>query len=181
VTLEDGERTLRVHDVFICYAFEDASSANTVCASLEEAGIRCWIAPRNALPGIPYGRQLVEAIASCPVVLLIFSSNANVSRAVLNELELATNRDKIIVPIRLEDITPSTDLEFYIRSIHWHDATTSLANAMPALTELVGALVQKGPVTGVSPRPHHSAAQRRHNLGSELTSFVGRSREIRDH
>jgi hypothetical protein len=110
------------HDVFICYSSEDKVIADAACVKLEGAGIRCWIAPRDPIPGQPYSEQIVDAIAGCSILLLIFSEHANHSRAVLGEIELASNREKIILPFRTENVNPSSGLEFYIRSVHWLDA-----------------------------------------------------------
>src|SRR5271157_1799047 len=128
------------HDVFICHASQDKLVANAACAKLEVAGIRCWIAPRDPLPGKPYGEQIVQAISHSRIVLLVFSEHANSSRAVLGELELASNREKIILPFRIEDVVPSDGLEFYIRSVHWLDAMTPPIESR--LNDLV-ALVQR--------------------------------------
>jgi hypothetical protein len=123
------------HDVFICHSSQDKLVANAACAKLEEANIRCWIAPRDPLPGRPYAEQIVQAIAQCRIVLLVFSSHVNNARAVLGELELASGREKIILPFRIEDVMPSDNLDFYIRSVHWLDA---MAPPMEAhLSELV--------------------------------------------
>jgi hypothetical protein len=110
------------HDVFVCYSSEDKTIANAACAKLESAGIRCWIAPRDPIAGIPYGRQLVDAITAARVVLLIFSGNANRSEHVLRELEVASDGGKIIVPFRIENVVPSGDLKYYITRVHWLDA-----------------------------------------------------------
>ena len=110
------------HDVFICHSAQDRIIANAACAHLEAQGIRCWIAPRDPIPGIPYGRQLVDAIAHSRIVVLIFSAHANASEAVLSELELAYKRGKNIVPFRIELVLPEGDLEYYIQRVHWLDA-----------------------------------------------------------
>ena len=120
--------------VFICHSSIDAGIARAICDSLEASGIGCWIAPRDPISGAPYGRQIVNAIAASPVVVLVFSANANASRAVLNELELATNRGKPILPVRIEDVQPSSNLEFYLRATHWFDAISRpLEEALPHL------------------------------------------------
>jgi hypothetical protein len=52
------------HDVFISYSSHDKPIADAVCAGLEAAKIRCWIAPRDMLPGVPYGgggAEILEA------------------------------------------------------------------------------------------------------------------------
>jgi hypothetical protein len=40
------------YDVFISYSHPDKASADAACATLEQAGIRCRIAPRDIVPGI---------------------------------------------------------------------------------------------------------------------------------
>ncbi len=128
------------HDVFVCYSSEDKTIANAACAKLESAGIRCWIAPRDPIAGIPYGRQLVDAITAARIVLLIFSGNANRSEHVLRELEVASDSGKIIVPFRIENVVPSGDLRYYITRVHWLDAMSPPMEAR--LNELV-ALMQR--------------------------------------
>jgi len=39
------------HDIFISYSSKDKPIADGICASLETAGIRCWIAPRDIAAG----------------------------------------------------------------------------------------------------------------------------------
>src|SRR5882724_11997376 len=42
------------HDVFISHASKDAASAQAVCGALETTHVRCWMAPRDILPGEEY-------------------------------------------------------------------------------------------------------------------------------
>jgi hypothetical protein len=42
-------------DVFISYSSKDKPTADAVCATLEANGIRCWIAPRDVVPGSDWG------------------------------------------------------------------------------------------------------------------------------
>lgn len=52
--------------------------------------------------------------------ILMLSNESNNSTMVLNEVNSATNHDKIIIPLRLSsDITPSKALEFYIGKNNW--------------------------------------------------------------
>ena len=50
------------HDVFISYSSQDKPSADAICATLESKQVRCWIAPRDVLPGVDYAEALIEAI-----------------------------------------------------------------------------------------------------------------------
>jgi hypothetical protein len=136
--------------------------ATAACAHLEGRGIRCWIAPRDPIPGIPYGRQLVDAIAQTRVVILIFSSHANASEAVLSELELAHKRGKNIIPFRIELVLPEGDLEYYIQRVHWLDAMTPpMEKRLDELVTLVQRILESAPAPAPAASPAEVAASER--------------------
>ncbi|MBP1929463.1 tetratricopeptide (TPR) repeat protein [Methanolinea mesophila] len=112
------------HDVFISYSSNDKAVADATCASLESRGIRCWIAPRDVLPGSNYPRSIVEAIDGSRVMVLVYSSHSNSSPHVVRELTHAVSRGVIIIPFRIENIPPSKDMEYLIGIPHWLDAMT---------------------------------------------------------
>ena len=39
------------HDVFVSYSTNDKPVADAIVSRLEQAGIRCWVAPRDIIPG----------------------------------------------------------------------------------------------------------------------------------
>jgi hypothetical protein len=112
------------HDVFISYAAEDKPTADAACATLEAKRIRCWIAPRDVLPGMDYAQALVEAIDQSRVMVLVFSARSNHSPHVRREVERAVSRGIPILPFRIEDVSPSPSLEYFIATAHWLDALT---------------------------------------------------------
>jgi hypothetical protein len=112
------------HDVFISYSTKDKSIADPLCAALESAAIRCWIAPRDVQPGLPFAGQITRAIHGSKAIALIFSADSNNSEQVLRELELAANARLPIIEFRIEDLTPNDDLQYYLSTPHWFDATT---------------------------------------------------------
>jgi hypothetical protein len=112
------------HDVFISYSSYDKQIADAICSRLENNKIRCWIAPRDILSGIEYGEAIVEAIAGCSIVVLVFSENANNSIFVRKEIERALSKGKIILPFRIENILPTKAMEFALGNTHWLDAMT---------------------------------------------------------
>ncbi len=147
------------HDVFISYSHTDKTVADAVCAKLEEAKIRCWIAPRDILPGKRWGSSIIDAINKSRVVILILTAKSNTSDQVLNEIERAVGKGIPILPIRTEDVTPAEDLELFIMNRHWLDAITPpfeqhldrLATTVEALLELRPRLAPE--VTAVEPEP----------------------------
>ena len=112
------------HDVFISYPSEDKPLADAICAKLESNAIRCWIAPRDILPGQNYAEVLLKAIDSSKIFILVFSKNANSSPHIMSEVQRAFNHNRIIIPFRIENIDPSIALEYYIGQAHWLDAIT---------------------------------------------------------
>ena len=112
------------HDVFISYSNKDKPTADAVCAALEANGIRCWIAPRDILPGSDWGEAIIDAIHACRAMLLIFSSNSNASAQIKREVERSVNAGIPVVPFRIEDVMPSKTLEYFISTQHWLDALT---------------------------------------------------------
>jgi TIR domain len=111
-------------DVFISYASKDKVVADAVCARLEAAGIRCWIAPRDIVPGTSYGEAIIDAIHGAKVMVLVFSSSANASGHIPKEVERAVSNGVAILPFRIEDVAPGKSLDYFIGSVHWLDAMT---------------------------------------------------------
>jgi hypothetical protein len=112
------------HDVFISYSSKDKLTADAACAKLEGRGIRCWIAPRDIMPGAHWGSSIIEAINGARAMVLVFSGNANLSQQIIREVERAVNKGIQVIPLRIENIAPERALEYFISSAHWLDAYT---------------------------------------------------------
>jgi hypothetical protein len=82
----------------------------------------CWIAPRDVTPGKNYGAAILDAIDECSVFVLILSGESNKSGQVEREVERAASSNSVLIPVRVEDVKPSRNLEFYVSSAHWLDA-----------------------------------------------------------
>jgi hypothetical protein len=148
------------YDVFISYSHPDKASADAACATLEQAGIRCWIAPRDIVPGMDWGESIVTAITGAKVLVLIFSQHANESPQIKREVERAVAKGLPIIPVRIEDTVPSKALEYFISTPHWLDAfTPPLEERLTQLTAAVKALLgtiqpgRLGPLKAESPPP----------------------------
>ena len=112
------------HDVFISHSGKDKPIADAVCATLEIGGVRCWIAPRDIVPGTQWGEAIIDAISSSRVMVLVFSSNANESQQIIREVERAVSKGIPVIPFRVEDVDPNKSLEYFISAPHWLDALT---------------------------------------------------------
>jgi hypothetical protein len=152
------------HDVFVSFSSKDKDLAASVCATLEKGGIPCWIAPRDAEPGTSYARSIINAIAQSRVFVLIFTHNANDSPHVMTEVEKAFNHPQRIpiIPLRLEEVQPSEELEYYIHKTHWLDARSRpLDGPLQQLVEAVRRKLPKPePTTGQESSQQSLAAKR---------------------
>ena len=112
------------HDVFISHAREDKTIADAVCATLEQEGIRCWIAPRDIRPGAEWSESIIDGIRRARMFVLVFSGRANASGHVRREVERAVSHGLIVIPFRVEDVLPEGALEYHLGAVHWLDAMT---------------------------------------------------------
>ena len=111
-------------DAFISYSNMDKATADAACVTLESSGVRCWIAPRDVPPGSEWAAAIVGAIDHCQVIVLIFSSQANISNQIRREVERAVSKGIPIIPLRIEEVNPTSSMEYFLGSIHWLDALT---------------------------------------------------------
>lgn len=109
-------------DVFISYSSQDKQMAEEIYQTIEKNGLKCWIAPRDIPPGKKYAACIIEAIRNSSMMVIVFSSNSNNSDHVLTECEHAMSLKKIIIPFRIQEITPSDEMQYYINSRQWIDA-----------------------------------------------------------
>lgn len=105
--------------VFVSHATADAQTAQSLAAQLEAGGIACWIAPRDVRPGHDYRIEIMEALGRCRAVLLLVSAASNASAHVLREVTAAEQRQKRIVPLRLDDSPLRPELEYSLQAVHW--------------------------------------------------------------
>ncbi len=71
-----------------------------------------------------WGGSIIEAIESARVMVLVLSASADASPQILREVERAVNKSLRIVPLRIEDIKPGKNLEYFLGTPHWLDAIT---------------------------------------------------------
>ena len=102
--------------VFISYASKNQKFASELCAYLEQAGIACWMAPRDIPSASNYAGEITRAIKAADDVLLIYSKDSAKSVHVKNEINLAINNAKLILPYCIDDTPYDDDLEYYLSS-----------------------------------------------------------------
>jgi hypothetical protein len=122
---EDREsRGWPAHDVFVSYTAHDKPTADAIVSRLEQAGIRCWVAPRDVMPGKVFGEAIEQAIETSRLMVVVFSGETNQSHHVHREVERAVANDVVIIPFRIEPAEPAGAMAYFLSSEHWLDAMT---------------------------------------------------------
>jgi hypothetical protein len=109
------------HDVFVSHSVKDAEVAQAIVARLEAESIRCWVAPRDVVPGADWGESIINAIESSRIMVLVFSRDANASRQIKREVERADDKGVYTIPCRIDDTEPTKSLEYFISTAQWMD------------------------------------------------------------
>jgi TolB-like protein len=151
-----GEETASTNrrTVFISYASQDAAVANAVVGILEGAGLACWIAPRDVVPGGLYAGEIVRAINESSLVVLVLSAQSVASSHVGKELERASSKRRRIITLRTDEAVLTHAFEYFLSESQWIE---------------VGA-------GGIEPAAAKLAEAARRHLGSSLESSVDDSR-----
>jgi len=132
--------------VFISFASEDQRVAMTLCQALESRGFKCWISARDIHPGANFQSAIVKAIRGAKIMLLVFTANSNNSDEMNKELALASQSKLVVVPLRIEDVTPNDAFAYEFATRQWIDffanwelAIQQVAMRIQAATEVAAA------------------------------------------
>lgn len=126
------------YDIFVSHSTQDKLFADALVNRLENEKIRCWYAPRDIPPGMAWPSAIAAAIRQSPVMLLVFSAAANRSDEISRELTLASNNKRVVIPVRIENVLPSQELEYHLTNRHWLDVyDLEMDAAMNEIMEVV--------------------------------------------
>jgi len=135
------------HDVFISYSSQDAVKANEVVRALEKAGVRCWIAERDILPGTAnWAADVERAISEARAMVLLVSPDFNRSVQTPKEMILAIAEKLFILPIRITDFQPWEHLRYFLADCQWVDASgEKLAQRLDLVSTVLRNYLARGP------------------------------------
>jgi hypothetical protein len=121
--------------IFVSYASKDKEAALSLCHALENRGFRCWISSRDIGPGENFQVAIPRAIHAAEVMVLVFSAESNNSDEVKKELALAGQNRLIVIPVRVEDVTPGEAFAYELATRQWIDLFGDWENSIQRLTE----------------------------------------------
>ena len=104
-------------EVFISYAAKDRERVLGLVKRLRDAGVTVWIDQAGIDVSTMWSQEIVSAIRGCKVMLLSISPHSTESENVVKELALASEREKIILPIYLEQCEIPETMEYQLAGI----------------------------------------------------------------
>ncbi|HEV7659955.1 MAG TPA: toll/interleukin-1 receptor domain-containing protein [Allosphingosinicella sp.] len=137
--------------IFLSYSTTDRPFADDLLRRLESKGVRVWMAPRDVRPGSDYSESIQDAIETSAAVVALVSGEANRSRHVRAEIEIAFSCGKPLFPVRFSDVTPAKGLALFLGLGHWTDLFG--ADEAANLDRLAAALNHPPSASGPAPPP----------------------------
>jgi hypothetical protein len=135
------------HDVFISHALKDKSIADAICAKLEAAEVKCWIAAPDIAAGEDWTAATRSAIESSRVVVLLLSENSHAAPHIEREIAHAFYARRTILTFRLAGTIPPRALLFYLGNVPWINAVSPPSEKqLEALTARIKGLLSRSTV-----------------------------------
>lgn len=156
--------------IFISYARSDLDFVRSLHDRLEAVGCEVWY-DQEQVPGLPWPTQLMHWLQQADAVAVVVSARSVNSDSVQNEILLAKNQGKLILPVLLEDVDPTGELWLLILRLQWIDARQQ-RDSLPAFAKALAIKVALPP----PPPPTLPFQEVFDSLIAEKTDgFVGRA------
>ena len=104
-------------EIFASYSRENQAQVFPIVDKLRERGINIWIDQEGIHGAKLWSQEIVNAIESSKVFILFASAKAFLSKNVTKELALASESDKHILPIFIEDAEIPAAMKYQLAGI----------------------------------------------------------------
>ncbi len=148
-------------EVFISYSRDDAARVLEVAARLRAAGVSVWIDQAGIDAASRWSEQIVHALESAKVLLLMVTETAVHSHNVAKEVVLVSERKGHILPVHLEPTVIPPSLRYQLAGIqhveYFKDSDAGFKAIVRSL-ERIGVTLAPPLAAKTSPAPLESAA-----------------------
>ena len=127
--------------IFISCSSKDSKAALAICDAIEARGYACWLASRDVGPGQNFQIEIVRAIRTAPLMILVFSSNADNSNEIKKEVAVASQNNLTVIPVRIEDVAPSEAFIYELATRQWIDVFGDWERSMRTLLQHIAAVM----------------------------------------
>ena len=168
--------------IFISHASKDVKVAQTLCSALESRGLPCWISARDIQPGENFQVSIVQALRHAKIMVLVFTANSNNSEEMTKELAIASQQRLIVIPLRVEDVTPSDAFTYEFATRQWIDVFADWETSIDQLSrritralegaEVAPVVAEAAPTAAADPVAEAPEATTEPNVAEEIVAEV---------
>ena len=151
--------------IFISYSSRDRDLAKDLVGRLNADGFACWMDQSGISAATQWSSEIVQAIESCSVFIILLSQNALTSDNVIKELSLASEGKKNILPVELESVKLSNEVKYHLAGLQ-----RVSHNDYPRIEEAVRRFLGTQEISS-----HTPAEVRRHLLAVMFSDIQGYS------
>ena len=130
-------------EVFVSYARNDKERVLELAGKLRAAGVSLWLDTSGIDAATLWGEQIVNALESAKVLLLMVTESAVGSKNVAREVMLVSERNGNILPVHLEPAQIPPSLKYQLAGIQ-HVECFSRDDSADSLKAIVRALQRLG-------------------------------------
>ena len=123
--------------IFISYSRADSSIVDNLFVKLQSAGHSIWVDRVSIQGGDQWRRQIVSAIETSDVFILVLSPNSIKSKNVRKELDLAEETDIQIIPIEIKPTNIPTEMKYQLVGLQRIDFSSSFDKGYEALLSAI--------------------------------------------
>lgn len=122
-------------DIFISYSSRDREQAELLTEMLASAGLSVWIDKAGIGAATSWSGEIVDAIDGCKAMIVLLSPSSNESTNVHKEVALAAEKKKKLLPLDLEPVALSRDLQYHLAGLQ-RTSMTNIDSVIRALGKL---------------------------------------------
>src|SRR5438105_1582848 len=105
--------------VFLSYSSTERAQALALADALAQAGVPVWIDRRGIPAGVSWDATIVRAIRDCTVFLVLCTETALHSANVQQEIRLALEERRPLLPLLAERITFPDEVRYALAGLQW--------------------------------------------------------------
>jgi len=144
--------------IFISYSRMDREFVDELIGQVENHGFDVWVDRKDIGGGKEWRAAISQAISECSFFMLVLSPNSVDSRKVTQEVSLADEQGRKIIPIRYQQCDIPHELNLQLAGLQWIDfVENSHEEAMDqlfrALGEKAGSKPRQRPASAPSKQP----------------------------
>ena len=130
-------------EIFISYRRADIAWAKLLHDQLKAEGVEAWYDAQIGA-GQDWRVTTANALEASQIFVLLFTANAALSKDIAKELAAATLENKLIIPVRLENIQPKGAFLYELASRNWINAFEDTEAKLEELAKGLAQLVRTG-------------------------------------